>query len=59
MALTGNPDTGTSGTHVTLGRQALDYAQDGATEDQEAPGETALEPAPGASAAAPPAARRR
>ena len=53
MALTGNPDTDTSGTHVTRGRQALDYAQDAATVDQRAPGETGLEPAPGASAAAP------
>jgi len=42
---------------MTLGRQALDYSQDAATEDQvreqEAPGETGKEPAPGTPAARP------
>lgn len=59
MALTGRADTDTSGPHMTLGRQALDYSQDVATEDQvrelEAPAETGKELAPGAPAATPPA----
>ena len=54
MALTGSADTDTSGTHVTLGSQALDYSQDVASEgrvrEQEAPAE---EVGPGASARPP------
>ncbi len=45
MALTGNPDTGTSGTHMTPGSQVLDYAQDGAAQEQEAPGKAGPGPA--------------
>ena len=55
MALTGNPDTGTSGTHMTPGSQVLDYAQDGAAQEQEAPGKAGPGPAPGDRAATPPA----
>ncbi len=54
MALTGSADTDTSGTHMTLGSQPLDYSQDVATEgqvrEQEAPAE---EVGPGASARRP------
>ncbi|MCW2909302.1 MAG: hypothetical protein JWL68_4091 [Actinomycetia bacterium] len=59
MALTGSADTDSSGTHLTLGRQALDYSQDVATGDQvreqEAPGGAGTELAPGVPAAPPPA----
>ncbi|MGH3120814.1 MAG: efflux RND transporter periplasmic adaptor subunit [Streptosporangiaceae bacterium] len=54
MALTGSRDTGTSSPHMTLGRQALDYSQDVATQDevleQEAPEEAEEERAAGAPA---------
>ena len=55
MALTGSADTGTSGSHMTLGREALDYDRGAVTEDriqeQEAP-EEAEEQAGGTPAAA-------
>jgi multidrug efflux pump subunit AcrA (membrane-fusion protein) len=55
MALTGSADTGTSGSHMTLGREALDYDQGAVTEaqvqEQEAP-EEAEEQAGGTPAAA-------
>jgi multidrug efflux pump subunit AcrA (membrane-fusion protein) len=56
MALTGSPDTDTSTTHMTLGREALDYSQDAATQDkvleQEAPEQVEEERAGSAPAAA-------
>jgi multidrug efflux pump subunit AcrA (membrane-fusion protein) len=65
MALTGSADTDTSGTHMTLGSQALDYSQDPAPEDQvredqvreqEAPAEAEQDRAGGAPAVTAPAA---
>src|ERR1700733_10612291 len=57
MALTGRTDTETSGSHMTLGREALDYDQGPVTEDQvreqEAPDEAEEQAGSSPSAAAP------